>query len=330
MPEVGCNSHPFFDWEPACEGDTMELDTIIRNGTVVDGTGSPARRTDVGIRGDRIEVVDELNGAMAANIIDATGLVVSPGFIDMHVHSEVALADPQDQRRYGSVLQGVTTHLTAPDGFGWAPLNHEKATRLWRSTLFSHGEADLSLDWSTVEDYLSIFAGNTPVNVVLQVPHCAVRFGAMGWDGRPATDAELEQMRATTREWMEAGAVALCLGLDYQPSAFADTRELVELSKVAAEYDGIYAAHVRYNDIGREAAWRETMEIGERAGILVHISHEHVTSETVPLLEEAAQRCDLYVRVLSLSCQQYASGPDLANLGAGGWTGRDQVAATGA
>ena len=232
----------------------MELDTIIRNGSVVDGTGSPARQTDVGIRGDRIEVIDELDGAMAANIIDATGRVVSPGFIDVHLHSEVALADPHDQRRYGSVLQGVTTHLTAPDGFGWAPLDHEKAASLWRSTLFSHGEANLSLGWPTPEDYLSIFAGNTPVNVVPQVPHCAIRFGAMGWAGRPATDAELEQMRATTREWMEAGAVALCLGLDYQPSAFTDTRELIELSKVAAEYGGIYAAHVRYNDIGRDAA----------------------------------------------------------------------------
>jgi N-acyl-D-amino-acid deacylase len=115
----------------------------------------------------------------------------------------------------------------------------------------------------------------------------------MGWAGRPATDVELNQMRASTREWLEAGAVALCLGLDYQPSAFADTRELVELSKIAREYDAIYAAHVRYNDAGRVEAWRETMEIGERAGIPVHISHEHVTAETVPLLAEAAGRCDL-------------------------------------
>ena len=86
----------------------MEFDTIIRNGMVVDGTGSTARQTDVGILGDRIEAVGELDGATASNIIDATGQVVSPGFIDVHVHSEVALANPQDQRRYGSVLQGVT------------------------------------------------------------------------------------------------------------------------------------------------------------------------------------------------------------------------------
>lgn len=271
----------------------MEFDVIIRNGTVVDGTGEPGRREDIGLLGDRIAVIGNLDGAIAEREIDATNRIVAPGFIDVHVHSEVALADPRNERRYGSVLQGVTTHLTAPDGFGWAPLKHDDATQLWQSTLFSHGESDLSLDWPTVEEYLAIFEGNTPVNVVPQVPHCAVRFGAMGWDARPASDDELEHMRASTREWLEAGAVALCLGLDYQPSAFADTRELVELSKVAREYDAIYAAHVRYNDIGRPAAWRETMEISEQAGIPVHISHEHVTSETVPLLQEAAERSDL-------------------------------------
>jgi N-acyl-D-amino-acid deacylase len=149
----------------------------------------------------------------------------------------------------------------------------------------------------------------------------------MGWAARPATDDELARMKETTREWLEAGAVALCLGLDYQPSAYADTRELVELSKVAAEYDAIYAAHVRYNDLGREGAWRETMDIGERAGIPVHISHEHVTPEREPLLEEAAERCDLTFEsylyhagcthlALTLPIWAQAGGPDgiLANL----------------
>lgn len=271
----------------------MEFDTIIRNGTVIDGTGAPARQADIGIIDDRIAAIDTLDGATAASVIDAANRVVSPGFIDVHIHSEVALADPENRARYGSVLQGVTTHLTAPDGFGWAPLGHDDARQLWQATLFSHGESNLSLDWGSAEEYLSIFAGNSPVNIVPQVPHCAVRFGAMGWAGRPATDGELDVMCASTREWLEAGAVALCLGLDYQPSAFADTHELVELGKIAREYDAIYAAHVRYNDIGRQAAWRETMEIGERATIPVHISHEHVTPETSPLLEEAAGRCDL-------------------------------------
>lgn len=299
----------------------MEFDIIIRNGTVVDGTGQPGKNADIGIVGDRISAIGSLGDSTASEEVDASGKVVAPGFIDVHVHSEAQLADAGNRMRYGSVLQGVTTHLTAPDGFGWAPLDHEGAQQIWQSTLFANGKADLSLDWPTAEDYLAIFQGTSPVNLVPQVPHCAVRYGAMGWAPRPATDDELAAMRKTTREWLEAGAVALCLGLDYQPSAFADTRELVELSKVAAEFDAIYSAHVRYNDYGREAAWRETMEIAEQAGIPVHISHEHVTDVTKPLLDEAAQRCDLSFEsylypagcthlALTLPVWAQAGGPD--------------------
>jgi N-acyl-D-amino-acid deacylase len=271
----------------------VDFDILIKHGTVIDGSGTAGRRADVGIRGDRIEVVDPLPDATAGETIDASGKVVAPGFIDVHVHSEVALADRSNPYRYGSVLQGVTTQLAAPDGFGWAPLSPERARELWQFTLFSHGEADLALDWPTADDFLAIFAGNTPANVLPQVPHCAVRLGVMGWAARPATDDEIERMKPAVREWMEAGATCLCLGLDYQPSAFADTRELVELSKVAREYDGIYAAHVRYTDSGQERAWRETFEIAEQAEIPVHISHEHVNDTTEPLLAEAARRCDL-------------------------------------
>ena len=299
----------------------MEFDLVIRNGTVVDGTGETARPADVGVTDGRISALGKLDGATAGEEIDASGRVVSPGFIDVHVHSEAQLADPSNQTRYGSVMQGVTTHLTAPDGFGWAGVEPDGARQLWQSTLFANGHADLVLNWPTPEDYLAIFEGVTPVNVVPQVPHCAVRYDAMGWAARPATDDELERMRRSTRAWLEAGAVALCLGLDYQPSAFADTRELVELSRIAREYDAIYAAHVRYNDIGREAAWRETMEIGERTGIPVHISHESVTPLTAPLLEEAARRCDLTFEsylypagcthlALTLPIWAQAGGPD--------------------
>jgi N-acyl-D-amino-acid deacylase len=272
----------------------MDVDLIIRGGTLVDGTGEPGFPADVAITGDRIVAIGDLSEVNAAAEIDATDRVVAPGFIDVHVHSETQLADPTNTRRNGSLLQGVTTHLLAPDGFGWAPLDRTGAAALWESDLFAHGnEPDLVRDWASAEEYLAIFAGNTPINVVPQVPHCAVRYAVMGWDARPATGDELDRMRGITREWLEAGARALNLGLDYQPSAFADTRELVELSKIAGEYGAIYAAHIRYNDLGREEAWRETMAIGEQAGIPVHISHEHITPETGPLLAEAAARCDL-------------------------------------
>jgi N-acyl-D-amino-acid deacylase len=272
----------------------VEFDVLIANGTIVDGTANAtARVADVGISGDRIVAVDRLDGASAELVIDARGKIVAPGFIDVHVHSEIALLG--GPHRFGSVQQGVTTHLLAPDGFGWAPLSVELARQLWDFTRPFVGEpaVELSLDWPTPEAYLSIFPGNTPVNVLPQVPHCAIRLEAMGWSPRPASDAELDRMKRGTRAWLEAGATCLCLGLDYQPSAYADTRELIELCKVVREYGGLYAAHVRYTDLGQAHAWRETMAIGREADIAVHISHEHVTDVTEKLLAEAADCCDL-------------------------------------
>lgn len=270
----------------------MDFDILIRNGTVVDGSRTQrARRADVGIQGDRIAAIGPLAGSTARLEIDAAGKVVSPGFIDVHVHSEIELLG--GPRRYGGLLQGVTTQLTAPDGFGWAPLDPAAARQLWESTRFAYGEADLQVGWPTPDSYLALFAGNTPANIVPQVPHCAVRMAAMGWAARPANPDELATMKRHLRAWMEAGAVCLNVGLDYQPSAFATTQELVELSRVAREYNGIYAAHVRYNDAGQEQAWRETMTIGQQADIPVHISHESVTDLTEPLLDEAQSLCDL-------------------------------------
>lgn len=270
----------------------MEFDVLIRNGDVIDGSRQGKRhRADVGIQGDRVAAVGALDESSGAVEIDASGKVVAPGFVDVHIHSEIELLG--GPHRYASLLQGVTTQLLTPDGFGWAPLTPEQARDLWEATVAIYGPLELEPDWPTPETYLSLFEGNTPANVLPQVPHTAVRLAAMGWDARPATDDELEVMRGIVRQWMEAGATCLCLGLDYQPSAFSDTRELIELSKVAVEYDGIYTAHVRNNILGRESAWRETMEIGREAGIPVHISHEFVIDLTAPLLDEADEVCDL-------------------------------------
>ncbi len=273
----------------------MQVEALITGGTVIDGSGAERFRADVGIDGGRIVAIGDLagSGVTAGETIDATGRVVAPGFIDVHIHSEIAIADRANPYRYGSVLQGVTTHLTAPDGFGWAPLEGEPAEQLWQGLRFAYGEAPFPIGWPSARDYLSIFPGNTPVNVVPQVPHCAVRMAVMGWDSRSPDGRELRRMADLTREWLDAGAKCLNLGLDYQPSAFATTEELVYLSKVAAEYDGIYAAHVRYNGLGRAAAFAETWRIGEAAGIPVHISHERIDADTERWFAEGGERCDV-------------------------------------
>jgi N-acyl-D-amino-acid deacylase len=263
----------------------MDLDLLIRGGTVVDGTGSPGVTADVGVRADRIVAVGALGDASAADVIDGTDRIVAPGFIDVHVHSETALRGNGDI--WGSVLQGVTTHLTAPDGFGWAPLPQDAAADLWRSTAFAYGQADMAPEWPTIERYHDSFAGDLPVNVVPMVPHQAVRFAVLGWDPRPADPGELDRMSELTRDWMEAGAVGLNTGLDYQPAASSDTRELVELARVVAGYGGVYAAHIRYAGVGRPAAYREAIQIGRDTGIPVRVSHELVDDETEPLLDEA-------------------------------------------
>lgn len=265
----------------------MDLDLLIRGGTVVDGTGSPGVATDVGVRGDRIVAIGAQVNATAARVLDATDRVVSPGFIDVHVHSETALRGNGDI--WGSVLQGVTTHLTGPDGFGWSPLPDASAADLWRSTAFAYGQPDLAPSWPTIERYLEGFASTIPINVVPMVPHQAVRFAVLGWDPRPADEPELDRMRAITRDWMAAGAVGFNTGLDYQPAASSDTRELIELARVVTRYGGIYAAHIRYAGVGRAEAYRESIAVGRETGIPVRVSHESVDDETEPLLEEARQ-----------------------------------------
>ncbi len=262
----------------------MAFDTIIVGGNIVDGTGKREPYVaDVGIQGDSITEIGDLVKAETSRRISADGLVVCPGFVDVHVHSEISLLGGRDQ--FAAVMQGVTTHLAAPDGFGWAPLPLKLAQELWHYTQFAYGDNKVTLNWQTPDEYLSMFNGQIPANLYPQVPHCAVRLGAMGWDARPATTDELKKMERTTRDWLEAGACCLCLGLDYQPSANADLNELVYLSKVAASYDAIYAAHIRYQLIGRKLAWEETIEIAQQAEIPVHISHERVDDESAEVLE---------------------------------------------
>jgi N-acyl-D-amino-acid deacylase len=271
----------------------MSLDLIIRGGSVVDGSrDAKAALADVGIRGDRIVAIEPPGGladATAAREIDATGRIVSPGFIDAHTHTEIALPQTGAKGRFANLLQGVTTIMTAPDGFGWAPLPAARARELWRSTIFATGPADAGwdFDWTTPEKYLAIFDGRVPENVVPMAPHNAIRFAAMGWEPRVATDAELEVMRRATRAWMEAGAVGLNGGLDYQPGANSDTRELVELGKVVAEFGGVYAAHMRYAGVGIRDAFRETMRVSTDARIPVSVAHYQYETGSKEWIDEA-------------------------------------------
>ncbi len=267
----------------------MDLQLIIAGGEVIDGSADAVpTRADVGVADGRIVAIGDLADQTAPERLDATGRVVAPGFIDAHVHSEHALlhGDPVD--RFGSLIQGVTTHATGADGFGWLPMDGRfDPHSLWRSTAFAYGSPDHLPEGPTAADYLRSFEGRSPVNLLPFAPHQSIRYAAMGWATGPADEAQLAAQHAALRQWLDAGAFGLATGLDYQPAASARTDEIVALARAVAETGGVYAPHQRYAQVGREEAYRESIEIGRRAGLPVTIAHETIDEVSGPLIDAA-------------------------------------------
>lgn len=272
------------------------FDVIVSGGSVIDGTGNrPAFRADVGITGGRIAAIDGLSDVQADTVIDATGAVVTPGFIDVHVHSEGAFL-LGDEDRFGSSLQGVTTHLSAADGFGWAALPEHHAHSLWRLSESIYGRPDgFAVHWPTIDGYRQAFSGRLPVNLGLQVPHHAVRAQVMGLDQRIATDAELAAIVRAAEGWMDAGAVGLAVGLDYIPGGFSDERELNALATAVARRGGSIQSHARFTELGRDGAWEEMLRIGAATGVRVNVSHTTFDAPLAELITRAGTDVDLAI-----------------------------------
>ncbi len=223
------------------------LDLLITGGLVVDGTGNAGYYAAVGVEDDRLTVLrGDTSEVKAARTIDAAGMVVCPGFIDVHSHSGLMLlADPQHMPK---VHQGVTTELVGIDGNSYAPFRSpDDLERFIDLNSGLDGRPELPGTWATVSDYLGLFDRKVAVNVVYIVGNSPLRIAAAGWTDRGATRDEIENMKAVLRESMEEGAVGMSTGLDYPPGSFADTDELVELSAEAASLGGIYHTHVRYS-----------------------------------------------------------------------------------
>jgi len=251
----------------------------------VDGTGGPQARLDVGIEDGLVAAVDRLDGAQAGQVIDATGLAVAPGFIDVHVHSELARLGGRDQ--FAGVLDGVTTELMSPDGFGWAPLSPARLREVKEYLQVFYGDADIGWDWRTPAEYLRIFRGRIPNNLVPQAPHLAIKVGAMGWQPGMPSEQQLDTMKEALEQWLAAGAVGLAAGLEYQPGALSPTEELVALCQMVGEAGGVYAPHQRGYWGRLERGSEESFEIGRRSGVKVHISHLAVDDEAAQLLDAA-------------------------------------------
>ena len=263
----------------------MDFDLLIAGGEVVDGTGAPRRRADVAIAGDKIAAIDRIEGATARQTIDVSGLVVSPGFIDVHVHSEIARLGGTDQ--FSGVLDGVTSELMSPDGFSWAPLDPEAMREVKDYLQVFYGDPDIGWNWSTVAEYFRIFRGRIPNNLVPQAPHLAIKAGAMGWDADPATPEQMAAMKKSLVEWLDAGAVGMSAGLEYQPGALSSVDELSELCRLVAATGGVYAPHQRGYWSRLERGSRESFQVGRDSGVKVHISHLAIDDSASALLEEA-------------------------------------------
>ncbi len=244
-------------------------DVVIRNATVVDGTGAPAFRGSIAIDGTQIAAVG-IVADQGTREIDIDSRVACPGFIDVHAHSDLMLlAEPAHAPK---VHQGVTTELLGLDGIGYAPLPEDLQPSFREYFAALNGDPPVSGDWSTVAGWLESFEGAAACNTAHHVPHGCARAALLGWEDRRATPEELREMQQITHDAFQDGAVALSTGLDYKPCAFADTDELVALSEVAAEFGAPYVPHMRYV-LGMRDAIRETMTIGRRAGCPIHISH---------------------------------------------------------
>ena len=250
------------------------IDILIRNGLIIDGTGNPGYYGSVGVEGDTIKVFrGSVQDVDAARTIDATGLTVCPGFIDMHAHSGlVLLSEPEHEPK---VKQGITTELIGVDGNSYAPFkSQDDFRRFVEINSGLDGNPPLPGSWSTVEQYLNMFDRKSAVNIAYILGNSPVRIDAIGWESTPATEGDIANMKAMIRESMEEGAIGMSTGLDYPPGGYASTDELVELSKQVAELGGIYHTHVRYKsgDMFMDP-FKEAIEIGERSGVPVHITH---------------------------------------------------------
>jgi N-acyl-D-amino-acid deacylase len=252
------------------------VDLLITGGTLVDGSGSTGFGAWVAIGNGRLSVVRGDAEVEARRTIDATGLVVAPGFIDLHSHSGLMIfADPLHEPK---VRQGVTTEVIGVDGLSYAPIPDPTdlaALVEMNAGLDGAPPEALPHDWRSVEDYLTRLDALRPsLNLAFLVGNSALRIGAVGWDETEATPAQVADMRAMLREAMEEGAFALSSGLDYPPGSYADTAELAALTAEAAAGGGFYHTHVRYPlGDGYLDPFREAIEIGRRSGGAVHITH---------------------------------------------------------
>ncbi|MCL6581547.1 MAG: amidohydrolase family protein [Firmicutes bacterium] len=292
------------------------LDILIRGGLVADGTGGELRPADVAISSGRVAAVGRLEGAQAEEVIDASGLVVCPGFIDMHSHSDLSLVAHPGAT--SSLLQGITTEVAGSCGWSLAPVKTETAAGVLKGLcegLLGEVPPGLAVDedrralaWYSFGEYLDhVERLGLGVNLYPVVGQSLIRAHVVGTDRRPATPGEIEAMRELLKACLGEGARGLSTGRAYAPGGHASTEEVIALCRVVAERGGLYSTHIKNESDGLIEAVAEAIRIGRESGVRVEISHHKAVGranygrvgETLAMMEEARREgvdvtCDVY------------------------------------
>ena len=244
------------------------FDLLIKNGKIIDGAGAASLNADLAVDDGRVAEIGKFNTASAKATIDASGMYVSPGFIDLHSHSDFTLL--LDSRAESFVRQGVTTEVIGNCGMSAAPLKHHEDLR---RNVFCYSEP-FEPRWSTADQYFSILEENSlGINVVPLVGHAALRSYVMGFDQRPATTKEQAEMEQLLTDCLEVGAWGMSSGLEYFPGSSAKSGEIDGLCRVVNKYDGLYATHVRNRDENYKQGFLEPLDTAVRSGVRLQISH---------------------------------------------------------
>jgi N-acyl-D-amino-acid deacylase len=279
-----------------------DFDLVLSGGLVVDGSGGQPFEADVGIKEDRIVAVGDLSQKRADRRIDVRGLVVAPGFIDLHSHSDIAfLVNPRAESK---VRQGVTTEVLGVDGGSVAPLTEEMRLRRQETADRRYG---LQLDWTDFDGYFRrLGQQGVAVNVVTLVGQGTVREYVIGMEGRTASTAEIVQMQELVRQAMAQGVWGLSSGLEYTPGSFASTEEIIALSRTMTG-EGVYATHIRSEDERLLEALDEAIHIAKSAGVGLQVSHLKVSGRhNWPKIDEVFNSLQKAQEDgLSVNCDRY-------------------------
>ncbi len=270
------------------------IDILIKNGRIINGTGNPWFKGNIAIKDGKIMKVGHISTSDAKRIIDVERLIVAPGFIDIHSHSDIVwLERPTADEK---VLQGVTTELIGQCGFSVAPIK-EKCKEEYRQLVMGVlGNTDVEWNWNTLAEYLAVFElQGIAVNIASSVGHGVIRFCTMGMDNRPPTNSEIEEMKQSVAKCFIDGAFAFSTGLIYPPLTFASTEEIIELCKVVKSYNGFLSIHMRNESDKVIESIHEVIKIGKETGIPIEISHFKAAgkqnwgkvTQTLKLVEDA-------------------------------------------